>query len=393
MMCGAMSRTIVVGGGVFGVSTALALARRRHDVEILETGPIPRPEAASTDISKIVRMDYGADSLMTEWMEQALPVWQEWSGRWGENVFHRDGFLVLSHASLEQGGFEHDSMATLTALGHRVERLDGGAVGARFPAWSGVTFPDGYFNPNAGWVESARALSLMLGDARAAGVAVRTGDAVERLIERGGAIAGVATASGRAFEADAVVVAAGAWTPRLVSGLDDAMWPVAQPVFHLRPSDPDLWRPPRFTVWAASIATTGWYGFPANADGIVKIAHHGAGRRVDPDAPRSIDPSDEERLREFLRGSLPGLAGAELVHAKTCLYCDSFDGDFWIGRDPDRAGLVVAAGDSGHGLKFAPVIGDVVADALEGRSTPLTKRFGWRAPSSRRTESARFGMS
>jgi len=171
------------------------------------------------------------------------------------------------------------------------------------------------------------------------------------------------------------------------------MWPVAQPVFHLRPADPAPFRPARFPVWAADIAGTGWYGFPANEDGIVKIANHGPGRRVDPDGPRTIARDDEERLRAFLGTSLPALGDAPLQASKTCLYCDSFDGDFWIGLDPGRHGLAVASGDSGHGFKFAPVLGEIVADAIEEVGNRFAARFAPRAPNTRKTEDARFGMS
>src|SRR5580765_2848840 len=119
-----MKRVIVAGGGVFGVSAAIALLRRGSLVELLDPGPLPRPEAASTDISKIVRMDYGADDLYTELMERAFPIWRAWNEKWGEALYHQDGFLVLADGPMQRGGFEHDSLATLTARGHAVTRLD-----------------------------------------------------------------------------------------------------------------------------------------------------------------------------------------------------------------------------------------------------------------------------
>jgi glycine/D-amino acid oxidase-like deaminating enzyme len=388
-----VKRGIVVGGGVFGVSAAGALASRGWQVDIFDVGPVPRPEAASTDISKIVRMDYGADALYTELMERALPFWPVWNDRWREALYHQDGFLVLARTAMHPGGFECDSLDTLTARGHAIDRLDGGKLAARFPAWVASRYPDGYFNPLAGWVESGRALSHMIDDAESSGVRLHAGEGVQRLIEEGSRVTGIVTTSRRSVCGDVVLIAAGAWTPILVPALSAVMWPVAQPVFHLKPDDPEPWRPPRFTVWAAAIAETGWYGFPANASGIVKIANHGPGRRVHPDDPRLVEGGDEARLREFLQDNLPGLAAAPLAASKTCLYCDAFDGDFFIGRDPERQGLAVAAGDSGHGFKFAPVLGDVIADAIEEKPSRFTSRFAWRMPAGRKAEHARWGLS
>ncbi len=388
-----MKRALVVGGGVFGISAAIALKRRGWEVDLFEPGRIPRVEAASTDISKIVRMDYGADDLYTELVERAFPVWRAWNERWREPLYHQEGFLVLSDAPMRAGGFEHDSMRTLIERGHSVSRLSAGELRARFPAWDGSRYPEGYFNPLGGWAESGLVVARMIEDARGIGIRVREGEGASRLIEEGARVTGVATSAGDTLRGDLVLIAAGAWTPVIVPALAETMWPVAQPVFHLKPHDPEAWRPPRFPVWAAAIASTGWYGFPANASGIVKLANHGPGRRVDPDAPRVISEDDEVRLRTFLRESLPGLADAPVALAKTCLYCDAFDGDFFIGRDPHRPGLAVAAGDSGHGFKFAPVLGDVIADAVEEKSSRFTERFAWRTTTKRRAEGARWGLS
>jgi len=168
------------------------------------------------------------------------------------------------------------------------------------------------------------------------------------------------------------------------------MWATAQPVLHFRPADPALFQPPRFVVWSADIANTGWYGFPALADGTWKIANHGPGRRVNPDEPRTIAPGDEAKFRAFLRETFPAMADAPLIGSRLCLYCDSWDGDFYLDHVPDRPGLLVAAGDSGHGFKFAPVLGRIAADVLERKPNRYASRFAWRPRGRLKTEEARY---
>jgi glycine/D-amino acid oxidase-like deaminating enzyme len=221
---------------------------------------------------------------------------------------------------------------------------------------------------------------------------------VAGLLERGSRVAGVRLAGGGEVEADRVVVAAGAWTPVLLPWLADRLRPVGQPVLHFRPADPSPFAAPRFPPWAADVTRTGSYGFPALADGTVKVGHHGPGRVVDPAAVHggkgAVTAEEEAAARGWLAAELPALAAAPLAASRLCLYCDSFDGDFWIGRDPDREGLVVAAGGSGHGFKFAPVLGGLIADAVEGRDGgPLAARFGWRRLGETRSDVARAGTA
>jgi glycine/D-amino acid oxidase-like deaminating enzyme len=383
---------VIVGAGVFGLTAAWDLALRGWRVTVLDPGPLPRPAAASTDISKVVRADYG-DEIYTAMAETALDGWDRWNARWREPLYHQDGFLVLSSAALQRGGFEYDSLTLLQRRGHRLERLRDDTRTTRFPAWTQDQYPDGYFNPRAGWVESARVVGRLAAEVIAAGVTLLDRTEYRHLLERNGRIAGVQTADGHERRADLVLVAAGAWTSALLPHLDEVMWATGQPVVHFHVVDPAAWQAPRFPVWAADISRSGWYGFPALNDGTLKIANHGVGRRVRADDPRHVLPAEEARFRAFVREHLPALAEAPITAARLCLYSDTFDGDFWIAHDPGRPGLIVAAGDSGHAFKFAPVLGGLIADVVEGQPNAWAPRFRWRARGPARKEAARATSS
>src|SRR2546428_11739419 len=88
-------RAIIVGGGIFGVTAALELRRRGQDVVLLDPGPLPHPLAASTDISKVVRLDYGPDEDYTACMERAIEAWRGWNAQWPTPLFHETGVVFL----------------------------------------------------------------------------------------------------------------------------------------------------------------------------------------------------------------------------------------------------------------------------------------------------------
>ena len=130
----------IVGGGIFGVTAALAFRARGCDVTLLDP-QLPHPLAESTDISKVVRIDYGADADYTELGERALAGWRRWNARWP--LFHETGVTFLSRAPMAPGGFEHDSFALLTRRGHPVARLDAAECVRRFPAYRPGAYVDG----------------------------------------------------------------------------------------------------------------------------------------------------------------------------------------------------------------------------------------------------------
>jgi glycine/D-amino acid oxidase-like deaminating enzyme len=231
-------------------------------------------------------------------------------------------------------------------------------------------------------------VSWLVERAIAAGAAV-IGDARVTVLEpRARGAPRIVLANGDTLDADVVIVAAGAWSRDLVPALASLIRPTAHPVFHLAPRDPRLFEAARFPTFGADISRTGWYGFPLHA-GVVKIANHGAGREIHPSSGRSVTDEERAALRAFVAAHLPDLTDAPIVSERTCVYGDTVDEHFLIDRVPDVPGLVVAAGGSGHGFKFAPLVGAWVAAVLDGRAPVLDGRFAWRAPGARGQEQAR----
>ena len=380
---------LIVGAGAFGASAALELRRRGHGVTVIDPGPLPHPDASSTDISKMVRMDYGEDDLYIDLGMRALDRWDEWNRSLTPGLFHPTGFLILASEGWEAGGFEYDSYQALAERGQPVQTVNGERMRREFPAWSHDVEWRGYTNERAGWAESGRVVEALIRAGEEAGVRFEPGEAHAELMSVGSTVRGVRTVSGREIAADHVVMATGAWTPVLLPELGDRMWAVGQPVFHFE-VDPAPFQPPVFRPWAADISTSGWYGFPAKDDGTLKMANHGPGIRVDPREERNVPADAEDRFRAFLESKLPSVVDAPVRATRLCLYSETFDNDFLIDRVPGRDGVTVAAGGSGHGFKFAPVLGPIIADAVEDRREGVPDRFRWRELASRRVEPARW---
>lgn len=370
---------IVVGAGINGVTAAIELKKRGHKVTLIDPGPLPHPLAASTDISKAVRAAYGADEEYTAMARRSIERWREWNEELGLALFHEAGALFMRKQEMRPGDYEYDSLKVLERRGDKVERINSAQLHKRFPAWNAEQYHDGILEPEAGYAESGRVVETLLERARSLSVDLREGSRFSQLDEGVDRVKGIILDDGTRITGDVVMMAAGAWTPYVLPFTKNFFRATGHPVFHLKPDQPELFAPERFPVFGADVSTTGYYGFPLNRDGVVKIANHGPGREMSPESSERAVTADEERsLRGFLSETFPALADAPIVYTRICLYCDTHDGHFWIAPDPERPGLVVAAGDNGHGFKFAPVLGELMADAAEGKSNPLLEKFRWR---------------
>lgn len=376
----APEHTIIVGAGAFGMSAGKELAQRGHAVTIVDpTGPTPHSPASSRDISKVVRSEYNEDREYTALAAESIDRWLSLNEEW-DTVYHNVGVTLLA-PTMTPDSYEGRSLATAQATGKSVEILDATAIRNRFPMFPAGKLNAGFFNPRGGFVEALRVLWHLRDDLNRLNVQWHLGQPVASLLIFRGVCQGVVLQDGTRLTADQTVLATGAWTGRLVPELQGLAKPTAQPVFHLEVADLARYSPPRFTVMMANMERTGLYLLPVHPrERVVKIGLHTSGRDMDPvRQDRMVSTQEVQLLRTFLRDYIPELADAPIVDSRICFYHDTLDYHFWIDRHPEIQNLTIACGGSGHGFKFTPVLGEIIADRVEDNLHPYGHKFRWRS--------------
>lgn len=390
---------LIIGGGIFGLSAALSLRERQYNVTLINSDALPHPLAASTDISKIVRVEYGSDQQYFNMAMESIKGWETWNQMLDRPVYQSTGLLMLMQKDQKapEQSFERESVALLQEAGLATQWLSEGELRSRYPAINTDFFPYAHFNTRAGYVASGEAIGLLAAYAKKRGVIIREGQTAQELVIGHGHLRQVKTREGVRFSAGQTIVAAGAYTPYLVPDLQPYLKATGHPVFHFRPVEANAFRAAHLPVFTADISNTGWYGFPYHPrEGVVKIARHTDGLLLHPSLDdRRVTDAEVTDCRTFLALAIPALAKAPLVHTRRCLYTDTLDGHFWIDRHPEIRGLSVASGGSGHGMKMGPALGPLIADMAEGKENAWLARFRWRAlkADTIQEEAARFKQS
>ncbi|HXQ43426.1 MAG TPA: FAD-dependent oxidoreductase [Acidimicrobiales bacterium] len=346
---------VVVGAGALGLSAARALARRGREVVVCEQAAVGHGGSGSKGSARIFRLGYDDPAYVR------LAVTAQ--RLWGELEDESQTTLLTTTGQVTVGDDLDVLAAAMAAGGAPFQRLAPDEVTARFPALSVATAA--VYEPASGVIAADRALAAL---GQAGGVEIREQTRVTRLDDTGSAVHVVTRTPEKevVLRASAVVVCAGPWTGPLVSaaGVDLPSWPTLEQVAYLAPRVGSVDDVPVFVErrrpW--------FYGLPVRAGGLVKVSFHGAGPVVVPDRPDGDgDPEDPDpalvaALTASAHRLLPGLA-PEAVATERCVYDSSPDGDFVL----DRVGsIVVGSGTSGHGFKFAPLIGEVLADLATG---------------------------
>ena len=356
---------IVLGTGGMGTAACAHLARRGAAVIGLDRFPIAHDRGSSHGQTRLIRQAYFEHPDYVPLLLEAYRLWRRLEGETGASLLVQTGLLL---AGPESG--EAISGALHAAAVHRlaVERLGAGDARRRWPA---LHVDDDWI---AVWEAAAGYLRVEDCVRASAEVARRHGARLESGIEILGweALANgvvVETNRGR-FHADRLVITPGAWATDLLHLPSIQLVVLRKSLFWYRPAADvsGVFSPPQpngtgLPCFAFDTPSGFYYGFPALDDRGVKVAEHTGGAFVaDPLAlDRALDPHEERRVADVVRARLPAL-GVDLADAAVCLYTMTPDSHFLVGIHPDSPRVSFAAGFSGHGFKFASIIGDILAD-------------------------------
>ena len=331
------AEVVIVGAGVMGLAAARALARAGRDVVVCEQFALEHDRGSSHGESRIVRLSY-PEERWVRLAQQSYPLWRELEAESGRA-------LLELHGTLDLGDWEPNRDA-LAACGIEHEVLDAAELERRFPVRA-EPGERALFQADGGIVRADEALAALAGSAAAAGAVLREGVRVEAVEERADGVAAGGVA------ARVAVVTAGAWAPAL-AGVDAT--PTAETVSYFRLEGPLP------SVIDTTTGPSSGYAL-ASPGGLLKAGLHQSGAPVDPDEPRPPDPELAARTEAWVGRRFRGTEPTEL--RQTCLYTRRAGDEFLLER---RGSVVLGSACSGHGFKFAPVVGrrlaELAAEAL-----------------------------
>jgi len=351
---------VVCGLGATGSAALFHLARRGARVLGLERFAPGHDRGSSHGATRVIRLGYFEHPSYVPLLRRAYALWRELETAAGRRLLHVTGIVEIGPPD---GALVRGTLASADLHGLRHEVLAAPELTRRFPAFRLPPDYVGVVQPDGGFVELEPSLAALLALATAAGAELRAGEAVRAFAPGSGCIR-IVTDRG-AVEAGALIIAAGPWTRSLLPGLP--LRTTRQVTGWFAPADPAPFADDRFPVFILESRHGMHYGIPPQGNAGLKIAkHHHCDQTVDPEAyDRSVSATDERLIRAALADHVPA-ANGRLIRAETCLYTMTPDGDFLIDRLPGSPNVIVASPCSGHGFKFAPVIGETLADLATG---------------------------
>lgn len=375
----AAPRVIVWGLGGMGSAAAASLAARGADVIGLERFHPVHDHGSSHGDSRIFRKAYFEHPDYVPLLDRAYDAWARLEAATGEPLLNRCGALMIG---APDSAVVAGTLASVQRWDLAHESLDAAAMARRFPQFRLRPHDVAVFEADAGYLRPEVAVGAQLRRAEAAGAALRFGVRATDWEPRGDGVA--VAVDGETIEADHLVITAGAWAGTALAASGFPLQAARAVMYRFAPDDPAAFAPARFPAFVYDtrgsageddalygVGDLGALDAAGNTVPAAKVGFHYRLTPVDPDhVDRHVTAEEIAAIRAVLAERIPGLAG-ECVAATTCFYTMTPDEHFVIGPLPGAAGTVsVAAGFSGHGFKFTPIVGEILADlALDGTTT------------------------
>ena len=365
---------IVLGVGGMGSAALFELTLRGRRVLGLEQFALGHDRGSSHGHTRIIRKAYFEHPDYVPLVERAYERWHDLEQRHGRKLLTACPCLSLGLpdseliAGVRRSAAEHQLA---------VETLTGADLRVRYPQFTFAGGEVGVVERGAGFLFVEECVAAHVAEARRLGAVVHDHEEVVSWQVDGDTVR-VQTPKNR-YTAARLVLTAGPWAARLLDRLGVALRVMRQVVFWVGTEDDARFRPDAFPIFIADTPDGYYYGLPAlDANGVKVAQHYGAPELSDPaQVDRTVTEADETNVRRFLRAHLPAVNGPPR-RAAVCMYTLTPDRHFLIDVHPEYPQVVFAAGFSGHGFKFAPVVGEILADLGErGRTDLPTCLFRW----------------
>ena len=340
---------VVMGAGVFGSWTALALRRTGRSVLLVDPYGPGNNRSSSGGESRIIRMGYGADEIYTRWARRSLGLWKDLFEQIGRpELFQNTGVLFTPRPDDPRSA---DILRAFENCGVAFHRMTARELARAYPQFRFREERVGLFEPESGALLARRAVRGVVEQALREGVEYRQ------------------EAPSQTPDAGQVVYACGPWLPKIFPEvLGGRIRPTRQEVFFFgAPPGDSSFAAPRMPVWADITDEHSAYTIPSIENRGLKLAFDQHGPEFEPDTGDRV-VHDIDRARAFLAERFPALAAAPLVESRVCQYENTSTGDFLIDRHPDFENVWLVGGGSGHGFKHGPAVGEHACALIEGRA-------------------------
>jgi glycine/D-amino acid oxidase-like deaminating enzyme len=346
----------IVGAGIMGLAAAWALHRRGHAVAVYDQGAVPNPNGASNDRHRLIRHPYGDMDGYCRMAGDAFGAWDRLWSDLGQRLYAETGTLVLSQGGGDWGEQCRASLARC-AVPHDV--LAPGAVAARYPAVAADKLAYGCWLPSGGMLYADAIVAALARWLAASGVTMHAHQRIAAIDADGGKLS---LGGGGTAAADAVVVAAGPWIGEVLPQFAPRVRPSRQVVLYAAAPAAAAWE--KMPMVLAIGHDAGFYAVPPRGGRGLKLGDHRFSLSGEPDGDRVARPGEIELVRRACAPWLADFAAYRVLEAKVCFYDATADERF-IAQAVGRRTWALS-GFSGHGFKFAPLLGERLADAIAG---------------------------